>query len=107
MRIVTSDLAALTETVGDRGVLIDSGGWLSEKYQEEFTTAVVDAMLVKDDSDRQRSMAYAREHFGWGGVVAEWEAFFDKLLDEREGTELGAYEPDPAWAAAVERGEFQ
>ena len=98
MRIVTSDLAALTETVGDRGTLL-AGDYLTKEYQEQFVTAVVDAMMNPDDSDRRRSMAHARTHFGWDGVAAEWVAFWDKVLEERDGEELAEYVPDPAWAA--------
>ena len=99
MRIVTSDLAALSETVGDRGTLLP-GDYLTPAYQEAFVTAVVDAMLVLGDADRKRSMAYAREHFSWDGVATEWLALFEKLLGERDGDELPEYVPDPEWAAA-------
>ena len=98
MRIVTSDLAALSETVGDRGVLL-GGSWLTKEYQEKFVTAVVDAMLVPGDEDRRRSVSYARANFSWDGVVSDWVDFFDKLLEERFGDELRSYEPDPEWAA--------
>lgn len=105
MRIVTSDLAALSETVGDRGTLLE-GSWLDPEYQDRFVEAVVDAMLVTDDSDRRRSMAYARENFSWDGVAAEWEGLFEQLLvDKRDDGELGEYTPDPEWAAAQVEAE--
>jgi glycosyltransferase involved in cell wall biosynthesis len=105
MRIVTTGLAALSETVGERGTLID-GPWLDEKYQDAFVTAVVDAMLVKDDSDRRRSMAYARANFGWDGVAEEWVELFGRLLSaEADDGELPPYVPDPEWAAQVAKSE--
>ena len=98
MRIVTTDLAALSETVGDRGTLL-AGDYLTPEYQEQFVTAVVDAMLVPGDEDRRRSQAYARQHFSWDGVASDWSAFWEKLFAEREGDELPEYVPDPEWAA--------
>jgi glycosyltransferase involved in cell wall biosynthesis len=83
LRIVTSSIAAIKETVGDRGVLID-GDWLSREYQERFAAEVVTAMLDNDDSDREARMAYARENFGWDGVVRQWIGVFDEMLADAE-----------------------
>lgn len=87
LRIVTTKLAALTETVGDRGVLID-GDWLSEDYQTQFVEAVVDAMLAPEGVGgwpmREKMQAYARENFSWNGVAKEWDAMFRELLEDAE-----------------------
>lgn len=81
LRIVTSPLAALKETVGERGVLVE-GDWLSDDYQAKFVDAVVDAMLRPEDGDRAKLQAYARQNFSWDGVVEEWLALFEQLLDD-------------------------
>lgn len=84
LRIVTSPIAALNETVGTRGVLIP-GDWLSTPYKEKFVNAVTAAMLKEDDEDRRALAAYAREHFGWDELAKEWEhAMLDLLEDEIE-----------------------
>lgn len=84
LRIVTSPIAALNETVADRGVLIP-GDWLSWDYQQKFTDAVVDAMNKGQDPDfRARQSKYARDHFGWDSLADEWDAMLYRVLDEVE-----------------------
>jgi glycosyltransferase involved in cell wall biosynthesis len=79
LRIVTSPIAALNETVGPRGVLIP-GNWLSAAYKEKFVNAVTEAMLKEGHEDRQMLARYAREHFGWDSLAKEWELKFLELL---------------------------
>lgn len=84
--IVSSANGALPETVGDRGALVE-GEWLSTEYRAEFVDHVVNAMTgLWDDGDErttreQNLRVYAREHFGWDGVVDVWEGEFRRLLD--------------------------
>ena len=79
LRIVTSPVAALNETVGHRGIMIP-GNWLSPAYKEKFANAVVDAMLKEGVEDRQALALYAREHFGWDGLAKDWESTLVALL---------------------------
>jgi glycosyltransferase involved in cell wall biosynthesis len=83
LRIVTSPIAALNETVGSRGTMI-SGNWLSAPYKEKFVNAVVEAMLKEGHEDRQALAQYAREHFGWDELAKEWESMFIELLGTAE-----------------------
>jgi glycosyltransferase involved in cell wall biosynthesis len=89
MRIVTSKIAALPETVGDRGVLIE-GDWLSGEYQQAFVNEVLNAMGELDSrgrpgsTERSRLKQYARENFSWDGVVSQWVELFDEVLTEAE-----------------------
>ncbi len=93
LRIVSSPIAALNETVGSRGTLI-SGNWLSTSYKEKFVSAVVEAMLKKGDEDRQALQDYARARFGWDELAKEWEAMFLKLLakEDEDDLDIPAYE---------------
>lgn len=77
LHVVTSPIAALNETVGPRGTLIE-GDWLSADYQRRFAGALVAALHRgrSDDQDRMDRLtlqAHARAHFNWDGVVEQWE----------------------------------
>lgn len=84
LRIVTSPIAALNETVGDRGVMI-SGDWLSPDYQSRWANSVADAML-SDDSDgiRQRNINYANLNFGMDTLVIGWDNMIQTVKEEVE-----------------------
>lgn len=81
LRIVTSPIAALNETVGPRGVMIP-GDWLSPDYQNKFVDAVVEAMNKTDDSDREILKKYAEENFGWDSLANDWEKMFESVIEE-------------------------
>jgi len=82
LRMVTSSIAALNETVAWRGRLID-GDWLNPGYQQAFADAVIQAMNRTDDADRRELQSYARANFSWQGVAAEWDALFHQLVANR------------------------
>jgi glycosyltransferase involved in cell wall biosynthesis len=84
-RIATSPIAALTETVGNRGKMIGQGRdneWRSKKYMESFSAAVIDAMAWADGSrwpngsgyTRDDLQSYAREHFCLDKLAIEWQS---------------------------------
>jgi glycosyltransferase involved in cell wall biosynthesis len=81
LRMVTSPIAALNETVADRGSMIP-GDWLSLDYQNRFIDAVAIAMTKTDDSDRVALQQYARDHFSWDALASEWSKMFDDLMIE-------------------------
>lgn len=83
LRIVTSPIAALNETVGSRGTMI-SGDWLSPEYMERWTDAVVDAMLRPGDEDREALSRYAGENFGWDSLADEWSLMLPGIVEEVE-----------------------
>ena len=73
LRMVSSPIAALSETVGARGTLVP-GIHASEDYKVRFVDAVVEAMTAPGDEDRKKLQAYAHEHFGWNSLATEWDA---------------------------------
>jgi len=81
LRMITSPIAALNETVGDRGTLI-SGDWTSLDYQNRFIDGVVSAMTKTGDSDRQALQSYATQNFGWDSLADEWSSMFDTIIEE-------------------------
>ncbi len=83
LRIVTSPIAALPETVGPRGRMIN-GDWLSPEYKAAYVDAVVDAMTRKDDSDRSEVADFAARNFGLDSLAVEWDAMLHRVLDEVE-----------------------
>ena len=78
LRMVTSPIAALNETVGNRGALV-SGHWLSTEYKKKFVDEVVVAMEKPGEDDRVTLQTYARDHFGWDSLATEWDAMLRSL----------------------------
>lgn len=82
LRIVTSPIAALNETVGDRGAMIP-GDWLSADYAIGFENAVVEALQRGEDKEfRASQQAYARANFGLDALADEWDLMLRKVLEE-------------------------
>lgn len=79
LRIVSSDFAALSETVSNRGVLI-KGHNSTEEYRKQFVDHAVSAMIREDDKDREELSKYALDKFSWEGVADDWENMFNRLL---------------------------
>jgi glycosyltransferase involved in cell wall biosynthesis/tetratricopeptide (TPR) repeat protein len=81
-RIVTSPLAALNETVGQRGQLV--AGYGTPGYVETFASAVVMAMTetlgARAADDRAHLQAYARDSFGLDKLAEEWESLLTETL---------------------------
>lgn len=83
LRIVTSPIAALNETVGDRGTMIP-GDWLSTEYMERWIDAVVDAMLRPGDEDREVLSRHAAASFGWDSLADDWSSMLQRVVEEVE-----------------------
>jgi len=78
--IVTSALAALNETVGDRGVLLTEDPE-SEAYRVAFTKATIGALqAVADERRRAEIEQYAEYHFDLTSLAEDFERFFRRLL---------------------------
>jgi glycosyltransferase involved in cell wall biosynthesis len=93
LRIVTSKLAALPETVGKYGVLIE-GDWLSEAYQREFVAASVDALTMtatEGVNSREEISKVALRDLDWQGVADEWCKLFRELMSAAKHGALPAY----------------
>jgi len=74
---VCTAMAALNETVGERGVLITPFN-REPRYEKDFLSAI--ERLLANPDDRIIASAVAREHalkhFSWDGVAAQWEEIF-------------------------------
>jgi glycosyltransferase involved in cell wall biosynthesis/2-polyprenyl-3-methyl-5-hydroxy-6-metoxy-1,4-benzoquinol methylase len=92
VRMVSSSLAALNETVADRGTLID-GDWTSAEYKAKFVQSVVQALNNQDDTDRAELQKYAREHFGLDGLSQNWSDMFYSLIEELKTNPVAPYSP--------------
>jgi hypothetical protein len=81
LRIVTSPIAALNETVGPRGAMIP-GDWLSTEYQRAFVDEVVKAMTLPESDDRSALIAHSRQNFGMDSLARDWDLMLSTFLDE-------------------------
>jgi glycosyltransferase involved in cell wall biosynthesis len=100
LRIVTSSIAALNETVSDRGVLLD-GDWVSEEYKNAFVGTVINAMNYDGDEDRNLLRQYAKEHFGLDDLARDWEKMFYELLGQLKENPINPYYPTPPYRKQV------
>lgn len=92
LRIVSSNIAALNETVADRGVLID-GDWTTLEYQNKFISYVVEAMNKNDGSDRIKLQNYAKENFELNKLAEDWQTMFYSLIEELKINPIVPYQP--------------
>ena len=92
LRMVTSSIAALNETVADRGTLID-GDWVSPEYKSKFISAVVKELQKSDESDRDALQKYAQENFGYNDLAKQWEELFYQLIAELKTNPIVPYMP--------------
>jgi len=97
-RVVTSPIAALNETVGLRGTMID-GYWLSPEYKAQFADACVAAMLKPGEEDREELKRYARENFSLDTLARDWVKMFHQVLREVEVMPVVGYRTNFARAA--------
>lgn len=91
-RIVTSAIAALNETVGERGVRLH-GDWLSPAYQDQYVDAVVKACTDLELGDRKANREFARTAFDMESLADEWHLMFYRVLKELEVRPLPPYKP--------------
>jgi glycosyltransferase involved in cell wall biosynthesis/tetratricopeptide (TPR) repeat protein len=96
-RIVTSPLAALNETVGDRCLMI-AGESDSPGYRERFVDAVVRMMTLSEDEKhdplafrRDGLQAYAREHFSIDTLAADWDRMLVGIVESVGETVVPAF----------------
>lgn len=80
LRIVTSALAALNETVADRGVLIPDDPH-SDAYRTAFTQATIAALRSPPGEEERLALhRYAAEHFDLPSLADEFSALFRSLI---------------------------
>lgn len=98
-RIVASPLAALNETVADRGVLVAGGPQQPDEqggpeYRERFVAAVVEAMAETGHPEpwsRDQLQAYAREHFCVQKLAEDWDKMLLRIVGEVAETVVPAF----------------
>jgi glycosyltransferase involved in cell wall biosynthesis len=86
--VVTSPIAALKETVGPRGYIVE-GDWRSKEYADEIVKKTVLLAFKEGRGDhhadnfdgkrpslskRGELKRYANEHFGLDSLAADWDA---------------------------------
>jgi glycosyltransferase involved in cell wall biosynthesis len=95
LHIVTSHLAALVETVGDRGVLLRADNpdeVNSERYQKAFVEHVVACMLDDEAAAREEKQRYARDHFSLDTLAADWSAMLTEMVTRLRDDVIGKFQ---------------
>ena len=90
LRMITSPIAALNETVGNRGVMVH-GDWLSAGYQTKFVEEVIKAMNKPDDGDRNVLQSFAHDNFSWDGVAKDWDAMLRQTISDVQSSPIVQY----------------
>lgn len=89
LRIVTSPIAALVETVGDRGAMVSTktlsldpiATIQGEEYRGKLIKACVASMLAPDTGLLRADLRqYAAEHFGLDTLAADWSKMLTELV---------------------------
>jgi glycosyltransferase involved in cell wall biosynthesis len=83
--IVATPIAALNETVADRGTLV-RGAWESgnptQAERTEFVGAVIRAIRGEGQPrTREELQAYARENFGLDSLAKDWDVMLRELVE--------------------------
>jgi glycosyltransferase involved in cell wall biosynthesis len=92
LRIVSSTIGALNETVADRGILIP-GAWSDPVYQQQFIEDAVKVLTKENDDDRLLLQQYAKNNFSLDSLAKEWDEMFFKLLDDKKSNPIPPYQP--------------
>jgi glycosyltransferase involved in cell wall biosynthesis/SAM-dependent methyltransferase len=90
--IVTSSIAALNETVNNRGILIN-GDWTSPEYKNKFIQSVIEIINNYNDLDRIKLQEYANQNFGLDSLAQNWSDMFYQLIDEIKINPMIPYQP--------------
>lgn len=92
LRMITSSIGALNETVSDRGDLIP-GDWTSQEYKNQFVNLVIKALQKENNYDRLQLRQYAIENFGLEKLAQEWNDMFYDLLETIKTNPIVSYQP--------------
>lgn len=92
LRLVTSSIAALNETVNNRGILIN-GDWTTLEYKIQFMNSVIEALRKEDNSDRLILQQYAKDNFGIDDLAKSWDKMFYNLIEEMKTNPIVPYKP--------------
>jgi glycosyltransferase involved in cell wall biosynthesis/2-polyprenyl-3-methyl-5-hydroxy-6-metoxy-1,4-benzoquinol methylase len=92
LRIVTSPIAALNETVGERGVMIP-GAWTDEDYKRGFIKNTVAALKYESNDDRHLVQQYAKNNFSLDSLANDWDKMFRNMIDNKRQNPINPYMP--------------
>lgn len=100
LHIVTSHLAALVETVGDRGVLLRADNpdeVNSDRYQDAFVKSVVAMLLnseqcVDDALIREAKQQYARDRFSLDTLAEDWSQMLTEMVTRLRDDVIGKFQ---------------
>jgi glycosyltransferase involved in cell wall biosynthesis len=96
MRIVATPIAAIPETLGDWGTLVE-GDWISDDYQARFVEAAVSALMAESLGSppqtftRLQMAETANRDLDWQGVAEQWHTLFGQLMAEAEHGAMPGY----------------
>lgn len=90
LQVVSSSLAALNETVADRGKLIP-GDWCSMEYKNEFINSVI--LALTQPVNRHMLQKYAQDNFCLDKLAQEWHQMFFDLIENKKKFPLTPYFP--------------
>lgn len=96
LKVISSALGALPETVGDRGYLISGKEWTSEEYKNEFVKEAVSSFKITND-DRSELQKHAKESFCLDQLAKDWEEMLYKLINDKVSNPIVPYMPTEAY----------
>ena len=86
--VVTTDDFALSETVGQNGILI-KGNPDTKEYMEEFSDKLVKHILKYDNDNRYREsvtnkmQSWVKNYYNWTDIAHDWNSKFNDLFQDR------------------------
>jgi len=105
LHIVTSPIAALVETVGDRGVMLKEP-WGGDSFPPppprtefvaELAEKTIQAMHAAGIGPNEYGIDYAREHFGLDTLADNWSAMLIEMVEDMRERVVPAFKD---WEAA-------
>lgn len=95
LRIITSPIAALTETISSAAFVPEI--WTSPEYQDKFVEETVRALTIPNQSDRMEAQNYAFQTFNWDTLAEEWDRMFNNIEKEMEDQVILPYKATPEY----------
>ncbi len=94
--IVTTPIAALNETVADRGIRVpgswDSPNGPSASERKEFVLSIVKAIRGEGQQrTREQLQAYARKRFGLDSLAKDWDVMLRGILERVQADVVPAF----------------
>jgi len=81
LKIVCPHVAALEETVADRGRIL-TGKYDDPEFLDQTVDRTIEALKSTDETERIRNQEYARKNFSWDKVADDWDAMFRSHLSD-------------------------